>query len=65
MNIKYEIAGSSILNDLLYAFSGVCIDGLSASNLPSSLHTDVWYPVDFQVRASIISEIREYEHCKN
>jgi len=62
MNIKYEIAGSSILNDLLYTFSGVCTDGLSVSNLPDSLYTDVWYPVDFQVRASIISEIREYDY---
>jgi len=62
MNIENEITGSFILNDLLYAMSGACLDRLSAKSYPDSLHTDVWYPVDWQVRSAIQNEMREYDY---
>ncbi len=62
MNIENEITGSFILNDLLYAMSGACLDRLSYKGHPNDLHTEVWYPVDWQVRNAIKNEMREYEN---
>ena len=62
MNIENEITGSFILNDLIYAMSGACLDRLSAKSHPDNLHTDVWYTLDWQVRTAIKNEMREYEN---
>lgn len=62
MNIENEITVSFILNDLLYAMSGACLDRLSAKGHPDNLHNDVWYAVDWQVRTAIKNEMREYEN---
>ena len=62
MNIENEITGSFILNDLLYAMSGACLDRLSFNGHPDNLHTDVWYLVDWQVRSAIKNEMIEYDY---
>ncbi len=64
MNIENEITGSVILNDLLYAMSGACLDRLSAKGHPDNLHTDVWYPVDWQVRTAIKIQAMRYDYSK-
>ena len=45
--------------------SGACLDRLSAKGQPESLHTDVWYAVDWQVRRAIQNEMIEDEHIRN
>jgi len=64
MNIENEITGSFILNDLLYAMSGACLDRLSYKGHPNDLHTEVWYPVDWQVRTAIKIQAMRYDYSK-
>ena len=64
MNIENEITGSFILNDLLYAMSGACLDRLSYKGHPDNLHADVWYPVDWQVRTAIKIQAMRYDYSK-
>lgn len=64
MNIENEITGSFILNDLLCAMSGACLDRLSYKGHPNDLHTDVWYTVDWQVRTAIKIQTWRYDYSK-
>ena len=63
-NIENEITGSFILNDLLYAMRGACLDRLSYKSHPDQIHTDVWYPVDWQVRTAIKIQAMRYDYSK-
>jgi hypothetical protein len=54
-NVQGYITEFSMLNDLLFAMSGECLDHLSYKSHPDSLHADVWRVVDFHIRGTLLN----------
>jgi hypothetical protein len=61
-NLKNHITGFSVLNDLFFAMSGACCDHLSYKSHPDSLHTDVWFVVDWNVRKTLLEFLYERKY---
>jgi len=61
-NVQEHITGFSVLNDLLFAINGDCLDNLSYKSHPDSLHTDVWFAVDWNVRKTLLEFLYERKY---